>query len=88
MQSGGPYGRRPTPGVGGTDPRQRRIMDVSRGFMNQRPAGSPVESRTRPSMYPDIQGFAQTPVGRMFLKTVVDRMRRPQQRGQTPPARM
>jgi len=89
MPNGRPYGGRPS--TGGGDPRQRRLMDVSRGFMNQGPTGgSPAGPRTRPSMYPDVQGFAGTPVGRMLLKSIMSRMQGTQgqpPRRRTPPAR-
>lgn len=85
MPDGRPYGGRPAASRG--DPRQRRVLDVSRGFMNQGPtSGSPAGPRTRPSMYPDVRGFASTPVGRMLLKSIINRQQG-QQGVQRQPAR-
>lgn len=63
-----------------TRPGQNRLLQVTKGFMNQGSAGD-AGPRTRPSMYPDVTGFADTPVGRMLLKSVLARV----QAGQQPP---
>ena len=82
MPDGNPYGRSPT----GGDPRQRRALQVSQGFLNQGPPGS-TTPRTRPSTYPDVRGFASTPVGRMLLKSVLERMQGAGTRGGRPAPR-
>ena len=76
------------PGGGVYGPRN---LQVTRGFMDQPPATrAPVgpAGRTRPSIYPDVQGFAQTPVGRVLLRSIMERMgqRQPAGRQRAGPA--
>ena len=76
MPDGKPYGAGsamdPT-GMQGGDARRRRLLQVSQGFLNQGPGGG-AGPRTSPSTYPDVRGFASTPVGRILLKNIMGRM--------------
>jgi len=84
MPDGRPYG------VGSavdTDPRRRRMLQVTQGFLNQGPASAGAEPRTRPSTYPDVRGFASTPVGKMLLRNIMARMQGARGQAQQRPIR-
>lgn len=83
MPDGRPYG--PGPAAGGGDARQRKLMQVSQGFLNQGPAAAGAGPRTNPSMYPDVRGFASTAFGKILLRNIMSRKQGPRRPSQ--PAR-